>query len=142
MQRLAPAFEELGVRPVTVLDLPTRGTLATSRRLGITTPLVSDPMSAIASLYHSVNDNTDSVPGLSRIPGLGEIFKYRNDTSKKTELVIFLRPTVVRDASLNGDYAPFRDNLPGSDFLQQRNPLQPTQFDLQTVIPGDGSSPK
>lgn len=93
-------------------------------------------------MQDSVNDNTDSVPGLSRIPGLGEIFKYRNDTSKKTELVIFLRPTVVRDASLNGDYAPFRDNLPGSDFLQQRNPLQPTQFDLQTVIPGDGSSPK
>jgi peroxiredoxin len=58
MQRLAPAFEELGVRTVAVLDLPTRGTAALTRKLHLTGTLVSDPMCAIAGLYHSVTPST------------------------------------------------------------------------------------
>src|SRR5258706_6648539 len=48
VQKRHLAFEELGVRPVAVLDMPTRGTAALTRKLGLTAPLVSDPMSAIA----------------------------------------------------------------------------------------------
>jgi len=55
VQKYAPAFQELGVRPVAVMDLPTRGTAALTRRLSLTTTLVSDPMSAIAGLYHSID---------------------------------------------------------------------------------------
>jgi peroxiredoxin len=58
IQRLAHAFDDLGVRPVAVLDLPTRGTAALTRRLQLTTALVSDPMSAIAGLYHSLDPTT------------------------------------------------------------------------------------
>lgn len=58
MQRLVPAFDDLGVRPVAVLELPTRGTAALSRKLGISLALVSDPMSAIAGLYHCVDTAT------------------------------------------------------------------------------------
>jgi peroxiredoxin len=58
VQKLAPAFDELGVRPVAVMDLPTRGTSALTRRLGITTTLVSDPMSAIAGLYRTLDPTT------------------------------------------------------------------------------------
>ncbi len=58
IQRLAPAFNDLGVKPVAVLDLPTRGTTAISRKLGLTGTLVSDPMSAIAGVYHSVDATT------------------------------------------------------------------------------------
>jgi peroxiredoxin len=58
IQRLAPAFNELGVRPIAILDLPTRGTSALSRKLGLSAQLVSDPMSAIAGLYHTVDAAT------------------------------------------------------------------------------------
>ena len=58
LQRLAPAFDELGVRPVVVLNLATRGSAAQSRRLGLTASLVSDPMCAIADLYHSIDPAT------------------------------------------------------------------------------------
>ncbi len=58
VQRLAPAFAELGVRPVAVLDLPTRGIASVTRKLSLTLPLVSDPMSAIADLYHSIDPGT------------------------------------------------------------------------------------
>ncbi|MBS1172003.1 MAG: hypothetical protein H6R12_833, partial [Proteobacteria bacterium] len=36
---------------------------------------------------------------------------------QKTELVIFLRPIVVRDASVAGDYRGYREQLPSDDFL-------------------------
>ena len=47
--------------------------------------------------------NTDKVPGLSEIPGVGNAFKGKNDATRKTELVIFLRPTVIPNASLESD---------------------------------------
>ncbi|MEI7429183.1 MAG: secretin N-terminal domain-containing protein [Betaproteobacteria bacterium] len=66
-------------------------------------------------------ENTDSaIPGVSRIPLFGEIFKQRNDLAKKTELVIFLRPVVIRDASLEGDYKTLRDLLPRQDFFKDQ----------------------
>ena len=42
----------------------------------------------------------DGVPGLSRIPIVGDLFSYRNDEVKKSELVLFLRPTVIRSAGV------------------------------------------
>ncbi|MGK0674747.1 MAG: pilus (MSHA type) biogenesis protein MshL [Halothiobacillaceae bacterium] len=42
--------------------------------------------------------NNASLPGLGDIPGLGELFKHRKNSSRKTELVILLRPVIV-----NGD---------------------------------------
>ena len=47
--------------------------------------------------------NSDKVPGLSEIPGVGVAFKGKNDATRKTELVIFLRPTVIPNASLESD---------------------------------------
>ncbi len=58
------------------------------------------------------NDGSDEVPGLNRLPVFGDLFKFRNDSSRKSELVIFLRPTVLRDASLSGDFREFRAVLP------------------------------
>lgn len=36
------------------------------------------------------------VPYLSRVPGLGALFRSRDDIQRQTELVMFLRPTVIR----------------------------------------------
>lgn len=43
------------------------------------------------------NDRSASAPGLGDIPLLGNLFKHRNDTSVKSELVILLKPIVVDD---------------------------------------------
>ena len=50
----------------------------------------------------SVN-TTDKVPGVSKVPVVGKVFTGKNDASRKTELVIFLRPTVITSASLESD---------------------------------------
>jgi MSHA biogenesis protein MshL len=64
-------------------------------------------------MQDSVDNARDGVPGLSRIPFLGNLFTYRNESGSKTELVIFMRPVVVKDASINGDYRDYRYLLPG-----------------------------
>lgn len=76
-------------------------------------------------MQDGINDTTDAVPGLSAIPVFGELFKHRNDSTSKTELVIFLRPIVIHDASVNGDYSAFRRQLPGEDFLEHK-PMPPS----------------
>ena len=48
-------------------------------------------------------NNTDQVPGVSKVPVVGKVFSGKNDASRKTELVIFLRPTVITNASLESD---------------------------------------
>ncbi|MEC5160294.1 MULTISPECIES: type II secretion system protein GspD [unclassified Janthinobacterium] len=65
-------------------------------------------------MQDSVDNNKDSVPGVGRIPILGDLFSYRNESSSKTELVIFIRPVVVKDASINGDYKDYRYLLPSA----------------------------
>lgn len=64
-----------------------------------------------------INYTTNEVPGLGGIPVVGNFFRNRSDTSTKTELVIFLKPTIIRDPSINGDYRSFRDQLPGREFF-------------------------
>jgi general secretion pathway protein D len=39
------------------------------------------------------------VPGLGRIPGLGWLFRARKTTHNKTNLMVFIRPTILRNAA-------------------------------------------
>ncbi|MCF8167942.1 MAG: pilus (MSHA type) biogenesis protein MshL [Rhodoferax sp.] len=60
-------------------------------------------------MQDSRNNASDEVPLLNQLPVLGNLFKFRDEASKKTELVIFLRPTVLQDPSLDGDFRAYRD---------------------------------
>lgn len=44
--------------------------------------------------------NRDEIPLLGRLPGIGHLFSYRDDAVRKSELVLFLRPTVIRSAGV------------------------------------------
>jgi len=68
-------------------------------------------------MQDSVDHLKDAIPGLSKLPLIGGAFAYRNETSTKSELVIFLRPIVVKEASLEGDYKAYRNFLPNKDTL-------------------------
>ena len=74
-------------------------------------------------MQDNTNNASDEVPGLGRIPWVGNLFKYKNNTRTKSELVIFLRPVVIRDASLDGDFHAYKP-------MAQRNGVLPG-------IPGD-----
>lgn len=66
---------------------------------------------------------TDGVPGLSGLPLIGALFRYRNDAGRKSELVIFLRPLVIKDAALAGDYRHLGGSLPGPEFFTDSQSL-------------------
>jgi MSHA biogenesis protein MshL len=68
-------------------------------------------------IQDEVRKDTRSVPLLSDLPILGDtIFKSRTNQYVKTELVIFLRPVVIRNPSINADLGPYRP------FLQDQPP--------------------
>lgn len=81
-------------------------------------------------MQDSRNNNSDEVPILNRLPGLGNLFKYRDEASKKTELVIFLRPTVLQDASLEGDFKGYRNVIQEAREAMDV-PSQPTRPEFQ-----------
>lgn len=87
--------------------------------------IIKVPNGQIAVLGGLMRDrsdrNSDGVPGISRVPGVGEAFKYRNDRGSKSELVIFLRPTILRDPSLLGDFRGLSDRLPEEGFFDSRD---------------------
>lgn len=57
--------------------------------------------------------NKGGVAGLSNIPVLGRLFSAKNELTRKSELVIFLRPTVIPRASLESEgLMNFRQYLP------------------------------
>ena len=70
----------------------------------------------------SVNDVEDTIPIINTIPFIGSLFSSRNRNNAKTELIVFLRPIVVKDPSIDGDFRAFRDMLPGENFISRPNP--------------------
>lgn len=76
-------------------------------------------------MQDKVDWKTGRVPLLGNIPLVGELFTTRNNSATKSELVIFLRPTVIRDPSLSGDFSGYRSQLPGENFFAQQPEAQP-----------------
>ncbi len=65
-------------------------------------------------MQDDVRTGNREVPGLSRIPVLGDLlFNTDEITSSKTELIIFLRPVVVRDPNIETDLGNYRQYLGG-----------------------------
>ncbi len=69
-------------------------------------------------MQDQINNLSDGIPFLSSIPFIGNLFKYRSDSNTKSELVIFIRPVVIKEASVEGDFSEFRGNLPNADFFE------------------------
>jgi general secretion pathway protein D len=82
-------------------------------------------------MQDSVENVEDTIPGLNRIPFLGKLFAQERKVTRKTELVIFLRATVIRDASVDGDYASFRYLLPTENFLTRPGGTPPAAAPAQ-----------
>ncbi|MEE2800101.1 MAG: type II secretion system secretin GspD, partial [Pseudomonadota bacterium] len=45
-------------------------------------------------------ETADKVPGLGDIPGLGRLFRYDTASLQKRNLMVFLRPVIVRDSAV------------------------------------------
>ena len=68
-------------------------------------------------LEDRTSDNNSSVPGLADLPGIGVLFQKKNESTYKTEFVVFIKAKIIKNPSLYGDYADYRKLLPDADFI-------------------------
>ncbi|HEV2285120.1 MAG TPA: type II secretion system secretin GspD [Steroidobacteraceae bacterium] len=85
----------IGQKPAGAVDL------VTNKRTVSTTVMIDD--GGIVVLGGLTEDNTtkgeNRVPFLGQIPIIGYLFKTRNESNTKNNLMIFLRPKILRDAA-------------------------------------------
>ncbi len=74
--------------------------LITNKRAIDTSILLDDGQIMVLGglLQDNVSDSNEGIPGLSSLPGIGSLFRYQKRQRSKTNLMVFLRPYIVRDA--------------------------------------------
>lgn len=75
-------------------------------------------------MQDTASHDTSGVPGVSRVKGLGDLFSFKQNKYQKTELVIFLRPVVIQEASINSDLKAYRPYLDASTLVNTGGRLQ------------------
>lgn len=122
---------------------PTTG-IVTNKRAIDTSVLIDDGQIIVLGglLEDSVSLSSDAVPGLGSIPVLGALFRYDTRKRTKTNLMVFLRPYVVRDARRSASVTMDR-----YDYMRRAQAgAQPGKHwllpDLQApMLPPPGSAP-
>lgn len=70
-------------------------------------------------MQDEILSSSNGVPGISNVPEVGNAFKARDENATKTELVIFLRPTVIPNANLESDeLSTYKQYLPSQQLKQ------------------------
>ena len=127
--------------------------LVTNKRSIKTSILVEDGQMIVLGglIKDDLKDTTQKVPLLGDIPVLGWLFTSKSTTKEKTNLMVFLRPTIIRDSALvtrisDGKYRYIRDlqqsikDRDNTMLLKEEAPvIQP--LDDYLPPPPDGESP-
>ncbi|HWX70181.1 MAG TPA: type II secretion system secretin GspD [Steroidobacteraceae bacterium] len=129
MLKISIESSSLGQKPAGAVDL------VTNKRTVSTTVLIED--GGIVVLGGLIEDDTSKgesrVPYLGAIPILGLLFKTRNQTSSKTNLMIFLRPKIMRDAN----QAAYETELKYNYMQDQQKPIfHLSPSDIPPLLPG------
>ena len=74
-----------------------RDIVTNTRSLSTTIVAENNQMVVLGGLIQDdISNNERKVPLLGDVPVLGQLFRYQNRTRKKTNLLVFLRPQVIR----------------------------------------------
>ncbi len=112
--------------------------LITNKRTITTRVMVRDNSMLVLGglISDDLQEQMESVPGLSRIPLLGELFKYRTTSNIKRNLMVFIRPRILHDDTIMDDltrakYSSIRDQ----QLLQRERPAGLTRPDDMPLLP-------
>lgn len=121
-------FQEVSTVQASSVNSPSG--LITNKRSIESTVLVDDGSIVVLGglLQDTYAGNDSRVPGLADIPILGALFKSETRSRSKTNLMVFLRPVVVRDAGA-------LEALSSSRYEQIRDVQLDAQPKHNTVIP-------
>lgn len=105
--RVRPQISEGGTvkmqiyQEVSSIDPNTTSTagIITNKRSIESNVLVDDGQTIVLGglIQDNASGGVEKVPGLGDLPFVGGLFRYQNRSSRKTNLIVFIRPTVIRD---------------------------------------------
>jgi len=118
--------------------------IVTNKRAIDTSVLIDDGQIIVLGglLEENVTLTSNSVPGLGSLPVIGSLFRYDTRKRTKTNLMVFLRPYVVRDANRSASVTMDR-----YDYMRRAQAaVQPGEHwalpDMQApMLPTPGSAP-
>ncbi|MGH8773582.1 MAG: type II secretion system protein GspD, partial [Burkholderiales bacterium] len=104
--------------------------LITNKRSVESTVLVEDGQIIVLGglIQDDVKSVQDKVPLLGDIPGLGLLFRYETRTRTKTNLMVFLRPVVLRNAAA-------AEPITGSRYDYIRNEQDKSRLPPHIILP-------
>lgn len=118
--------------------------LITNKREISTTVMVEDGGILILGglIDETIQENIQKVPGLGDIPVVGNLFKFRKTNKVKRNLMVFIRPRILRDVATENAITSDRYNYMRDEQLRARErydgllnseqlPLLPTLDDYQ-----------
>ena len=156
--RVKPQISENGTIKMTIYQeassINSATGLITNKRTIESTVLVDDGAIVVLGglLQDEYSGNQDKVPGLGDVPLVGNLFRSETRSRRKTNLMVFLRPVVMRDAretsnlaldrydlmrSVQKDSQPVRSGVLGVN----EAPVMPPQAPPTTPVPPLGSTP-
>ena len=104
-------------------NIPNRVPQIRTREIESVLRLADGEVAVLGGLMEDkIDADTGRIPLLGAVPLLGELLTRRENNARRTELVIFLRPRLIRHPGIDGDYAPERAALPDSAFLHRNTP--------------------
>jgi general secretion pathway protein D len=126
MLKISIESSSIGQKPAGAVDL------VTNKRTITTAVLIED--GGVVVLGGLIEDNSvkgeNRVPYLGNIPILGLLFKTRNATSTKNNLIMFIRPKILRDQA----QAAFETDLKYNYMRDQQRSLD--QREVLPLLPG------
>jgi general secretion pathway protein D len=126
MLKISIESSSIGAKPAGAVDL------VTNKRTITTTVLIED--GGVVALGGLIEDDStkseDRVPGLGSIPIIGYLFKNRAATSTKNNLIMFIRPKILRDPA----QAAYETDLKYNYLLDQQKSLK--THDAIPLLPG------
>ena len=74
----------------------------------------------VAISHVGVQESQQKVPLLGDIPIIGNLFKSTSTTTRKRNLMVFLKPTIVRDGIAMGEISRDKYNYMRADEIRKR----------------------
>lgn len=105
-----------------VQDTTNTAGIITSKRSIETNVLVDDGQIIVLGglIEDAVQDGQEKVPGFGDLPLVGNLFKYQSRKRKKTNLMVFLKPTVIRNVQQSNSVVSDRyDYIRGAEMMGQ-----------------------
>ena len=116
----------------------------TKKRAVQSTVLVNDGQIVVIGglIEDSVSDGVQKIPGLGDLPLIGGLFRYNTRSRTKTNLMVFLRPTLLRSARQTESLTNDRyDYILGEQLNAKPLPAALPDFGTPSLPPRPGASP-